>query len=289
MQLLENVSEYIHNPYPLWEYELTNKLVSHQWDKLNALGVINLADYTIPRCIYPDSIVSVKKIPVIGASGSSGIVFQELPDFDSLQSFYEEHGLEPASESEEISNGSLAKLQSAIGVFDLLEPVKNCISTLVKSIQVLKQVDIEIDTSYSHPKIPFSVFVSVCEDDSILSNLRVAESILHEAMHLKLTLIESVVELVKPDTGNFFYSPWREEKRPAQGILHGLFVFTAIREFYLGIANLYQDNIKVVRFLKFRIEDINNEIRTLKDFDCNEDLSDNGKIIVANLLKYYFG
>ncbi|MEJ7684092.1 MAG: hypothetical protein WKG06_40815 [Segetibacter sp.] len=103
-----------------------------------------------------------------------------------MQSFYDEHGLELLTENEIEADGALWKLKKAISILRLIEPAYNCITDLIRSIQILRQPDVEIDLSYSHPQIPFSIFLSVCDDDSIVSSLRVAESILHEAMHLKV-------------------------------------------------------------------------------------------------------
>lgn len=149
-----------------------------------------------------------------------------------LQSFYDEHGLDLLTESEIEADGALMKFKKAISILHLIEPAYDSITDLVRSIHILKQPDAEIDVSYSHPQIPFSIFVSVCADDSTISNLRVVESILHEAMHLKLTLIENIVPLIKQDSCLLSYSPWRDEHRPTRGVLHGMFVFKVIKDFY---------------------------------------------------------
>jgi hypothetical protein len=46
---------------------------------------------------------------------------------------------------------------------------------------------------YSSPAIPFSIFVSVPPADERNVVARLAEAIIHEAMHLQLTLIEAIV------------------------------------------------------------------------------------------------
>ncbi len=211
------------------------------------------------------------------------IVYLEAPSFEYLLKFYDEHGLYPCSEDDLESNAAITKLKSAFAIIDLVKPAHFCITKLVRSIQVLKQEDEEVDVSYSHPKIPFSIFVSVCQDNSMLSNLRVAESILHEAMHLKLTLIENVMPLVKPNTGNLYFSPWREEKRPAQGVLHGAFVFCAILHFCkLILSNL--KSLNEINYVLFRIQQISDEIKQLKDFHLCDDLTTDGAILIKNLL-----
>jgi HEXXH motif-containing protein len=153
----------------------------------------------------------------------------------------------------------------------------------VRTIQVLRTDDADIDLSYSHPNIPFSIFISVCDNESMISNLRVAESILHEAMHLKLTLIEDLIPLIKPDTNSLYYSPWRNEERPAKGVLHGLFVFRAIREFYkeLQKIGIFIDS---ENYLENRLREIENEVEQLKDFATSPSLNELGTNLVISLL-----
>jgi HEXXH motif-containing protein len=163
-----------------------------------------------------------------------------------------------------------------------VRPVLDDVLTLVRSIQVLQSEDDEIDVSYSHPGIAFSIFVSLCKDISPLSDLRVAESILHEAMHLKLTLIEKIVPLVKVDTGNRYYSPWREELRPARGVLHGMFVFRTILDFFRGLG--VPEGEGIAGYLTFRKEQIIHELRQLRGFYTCPDFTPDGAILTENLL-----
>ena len=201
-----------------------------------------------------------------------------------LHSFYNEHGLEPLNE-QEIESNVLCKLQGALKILQQVKPVFDCIENLVRTIQVLRTGDADIDLSYSHPKIPFSIFVSVCEDDLDISNLRVAESILHEALHLKLTLIENILPLVNTDIDNTYYSPWRDENRPTQGILHGMFVFKVIKDFYellstKDLANSDQES----DFIKYRVEAIHYELQLLTDFPKSEGLTHFGKELARRLI-----
>jgi hypothetical protein len=66
--------------------------------------------------------------------------------------------------------------------------------TLSRSIgwplRSLHVADPEFDISHSDPEVPFSIFVSVPGVDEPYGPLRLAEQIVHECMHLQLTLIE---------------------------------------------------------------------------------------------------
>jgi HEXXH motif-containing protein len=67
--------------------------------------------------------------------------------------------------------------------------------------------------------------------------LFVAEMLLHEFSHNKLRLLEEEFPLLLPESQNTaeFYSPWRDEPRPLEGIQHGLFVFSSIAYFWLSV------------------------------------------------------
>ncbi|HEX8333008.1 MAG TPA: HEXXH motif-containing putative peptide modification protein, partial [Segetibacter sp.] len=233
MELATQIRKFIERPYPLWETTLTSQLAQHKWKEFERKGFQSFSDYSTDRFLLGDLAPEIGKKKEI----ADRLLYVEMPSFQ-LQSFYDEHGLELLTENEIEVDAALLKLNKAFSVLRNIEPAYDCISLLVRSIHILRQADVEIDLSYSHPNIPFSIFVSVCADDSTISNLRVAESILHEAMHLKLTLIENFIPLVRLNTNSTFYSPWRDEERPVRGVLHGLFVFTAIIEFYKELCDL---------------------------------------------------
>ncbi len=67
--------------------------------------------------------------------------------------------------------------------------------------------------------------------------LYLAEMLVHEFSHNKLRLLQDVDMLIKPESlGNpSFYSPWRDDPRPLDGLQHGLFVFGNIACFWLNV------------------------------------------------------
>ena len=83
------------------------------------------------------------------------------------------------------------------------------------------------DVSHSEPIWRDRIFVSVPERSDDIGALRLAESVIHEAMHLHLTLCEMETPLVTIGAA-YLRSPWRPEPRPASGVLHGLFVFQCL-------------------------------------------------------------
>lgn len=274
----QQVLQFIQHPFPLWETALTSLLVEDKWHDLKTKGFSAPDSYNTAGIWLDNPSLKMAEKKCIPQSN-----LQLEMTSAHLDTFYEENGLELLSEDEIEKSGTLLKLSKAISVLHLIEPAYECITDLVCTIQVLRQPEPEVDLSYSHPQIPFSIFLSVCEDDSTISNLRVAESILHEAMHLKLTLIENTVPLLKPNDHSVYYSPWREDERPVGGVLHGLFVFKAILEFY---KELYKTKklLEADHYINTRNSQVKKEIAQLKDFEASSGLTSAGASLARSLL-----
>jgi HEXXH motif-containing protein len=90
------------------------------------------------------------------------------------------------------------------------------------------------DISHSEPRWRSTIFVSMPERTDGVGNLRFAEGVIHEAMHLHLTNAEEVTPLVNDFDGRM-PSPWRAEARTYQGVLHALFVFACLAAFFRQI------------------------------------------------------
>ncbi len=280
MNLLETVYNYIDNPYPLWKSEITTALVSDKLESLKMNGLPHREEYSTSWSINNNFANTIRQS--VAEDSEFGNVYLEAPS-DNLSPFYQEHGLIPNTYYDTILGSDKNELKKAFDTIGLIEPALTDVTKLVRCIQVLEQPDPEIDVSYSHPNSPFSIFVSVCNQSSNISNLRVAESIIHEAMHLKLTLIENVLPLVEPFKGKLYYSPWRDEKRPAQGVLHGAFVFRVVHDFYKSISK-HDFSDDTTNFINERRNQIVYEISQLKRFTSCNDLTENGAILAKNLL-----
>lgn len=62
-----------------------------------------------------------------------------------------------------------------------------------------------------------------------------AELLVHEFGHSKFGVLLSLVDLLEPDGDNEtprFYAPWRDDPRPAAGVLHGVYSFLGVTAFY---------------------------------------------------------
>ena len=278
MTLHQHIEKYISDPFPLWDNELTKLLVDDKWNKLSACSPLQASyTYSILNSIikgqnYTESTIALK-----------GTNIKIAVPIDALQSFYDKHGLH-VSDIKNKQNNIIAKVESALQVIRSVPEVFSFINKIVKSVQIIDAEYPDTDTSYSHPNIPFSIFFSVCDDTSVISDLRVAESIIHESMHLFLTLIESQVELILQGSKSTHYSPWRDELRPLRGVLHGMFVFKVVKNFYKEI--LLSDCMETElykNYISLRISDIDSELTTVKNFQHEVELTNWGKILSSKL------
>lgn len=278
--LQKAIQDYIEQPLPLWENNITQLLVEHKSVELAKQSQIIPNPYTIAGCIIKNKSVSEVSLSLSGTNHHIKIV---LPS-DDLKEFYKQHGIEPVSITTIESTNAIAKIVTALDILKQIEPIHDFILKIVKSVQLIKAEYTDTDISYSHPDIPFSVFFSVCDEVSGISDLRVAESILHEAMHLKLTLIEEIVPLIVPNAKGLYFSPWRDEPRPARGVLHGLFVFRALFDFLTAIYNTKIFPNEVKDYIQLRIKEVTEDISQLQKFAGCPDLTKNGAILTINLL-----
>jgi uncharacterized protein len=59
-----------------------------------------------------------------------------------------------------------------------------------------------------------------------------AETLVHEAQHLKLCALLDLVRLTLPDDGQRYYAPWRDDPRPASALLQGAYAFLGVSSFW---------------------------------------------------------
>jgi HEXXH motif-containing protein len=111
--------------------------------------------------------------------------------------------------------------------------VARVVAALTGTVHVLA-AEPGYDISHSEPSWHDRIFVSFPERDDRVGALRLAESVLHEAMHLHLTLFEQHTPCVEATEGEI-HSPWRKAPRPYGGVLHGLFVFRCLADFMAGL------------------------------------------------------
>lgn len=174
-----------------------------------------------------------------------------------------------------------ALITEAFAALDVEPNLLNSISNLVASIHRIEAQGPGFDSSHSDPELPFSIFVSVPIGEA-MAPLRLAESILHEAMHLQLSLIESRCSLVRRTTGKG-YSPWQKAQRPISGLLHGLYVFVVIDSWFgMCLAGTMDDSER--EFAERRRRDIQSEVAEVEWMRDSDDLSELGNAFTRRLL-----
>ncbi|MER6172512.1 HEXXH motif domain-containing protein [Streptosporangium sp. NPDC001681] len=62
--------------------------------------------------------------------------------------------------------------------------------------------------------------------------LGLAATLAHEIQHAKLTALTDVIPLTLPDDGRRYYAPWRDDPRPAYGLLQGSYAYLGVAEFW---------------------------------------------------------
>ncbi|MEV0202086.1 HEXXH motif-containing putative peptide modification protein [Nonomuraea sp. NPDC050691] len=71
--------------------------------------------------------------------------------------------------------------------------------------------------------------------------LWLAGTFAHEVQHAKLGALLALVPLLRPDDGRRFYAPWRDDPRPAHGLLHGAYAFLGVSGFWRRQRSLLED------------------------------------------------
>ena len=156
------------------------------------------------------------------------------------------------------------------------------VAALIRSCHVLKPENESFDVSYSDPRVPFSVFVSVPRGRGETNALRVAESLVHEAMHLQLTLIERLLPLVDESEQTYF-SPWKRTRSP-RGILHALYVFRVVESFLERLLRLSGWSAAGVDHMRKRRCEIGRQISEVRAFKAHPALTDVGTCFAGLLV-----
>lgn len=59
-----------------------------------------------------------------------------------------------------------------------------------------------------------------------------AETVVHELQHSKLNAVLDLVTLHESTSNRLCYAPWRHDPRPLSGLLHGIYAFTGVVEYW---------------------------------------------------------
>ena len=277
--VLQNRSE------PLWFPGLAEPISRVVWNQLERDIGITPTSYGTSRLLRGNSreVRSIVTRCSLGLSSgvhgcTGGIPIEMLPADIARQFVGDDVQF---LEAHKVVGTVAAQLEEALYLLNLVPTVWPTVCMLVRSLHIIDAGGDETDVSFSDPTVPFSVFVSVPRVWSEEAALRVAEAILHEAMHLHLTLVDRVIPLVVPQQLTY-YSPWRDKERDSEGMLQALYVFGVIRSFLRLIP---ERRISTVNdYVVDRIAQINWQIEQAQDFRGCEELTPEGGALVARLL-----
>lgn len=218
---------------PLWLPDVTDALVAIGQQTLHLQTGITMSHYGTARVLAGDAKAPRHVVARLSFGPSTeGVAFDMLAEclLGDVARRYQGVGLAFYPPDTTASTLILDCVQEAIDILTSLPTLHRTVAKLVRVCHLIKPADDDYDMSYSDPQVPFSIFVSVPQRRRTNDVLRVAESIVHEAMHLQLTLIEQATPLVHPSDERYF-SPWKSAYRSLQGVLHALYVFRVIAQY----------------------------------------------------------
>lgn len=177
-----------------------------------------------------------------------------------------------------IATSALDGLRRAVALLQQVPTLAATVGSLTKSIHVLETPEPGFDISFSDPSIPFSVFLNISQGR--FADLRTAEALVHEAMHLQLSLIERLAPIAKVDQG-LHYSPWKRTQRPVTGLIHALYVFRVIDQW---LAHLPKTSDEERAYAEKRRQEIGDEIKQLVPASLVSHLTVEGQLLLRRLL-----
>ena len=255
------------------------------WDALSPMGLRRYAAgvpewhrYSTTRCIVDRDPVAAFAAREWDSPIDPGISIELLPE--EIQRKW--RNLAFATKQEMIEMGFSGLLAKSLELIRSVPALRGTVAGTCRSLHVLLASTSEVDVSYSEPSLPFSIFVSCPPATQRDRTERLAESVLHEALHLQLTLVDTVTPLVVEGARQTrIFSPWKNEWRELRGLLHSVYVFGNLRAFWEHLA---VSRCESVRFARRRVEDISEELDAVRTVGTNRFLSARGRRLAASYL-----
>ncbi|HET9639594.1 MAG TPA: cyclophane-forming radical SAM/SPASM peptide maturase YhhB [Allosphingosinicella sp.] len=142
-------------------------------------------------------------------------------------------GASIAFEGPEVAASAAPVVSEALDIIGEWRPaLREEIGRICRAVQFVRDPSAHPEkiVSFSDNSVPGALFVSVVQGDRIIDPYDLADSLIHEHRHQKLYLLERRFPMTEP--GGLVVSPWREDLRPASGVLHAVFVFIELRRFW---------------------------------------------------------
>ncbi len=259
-----------------WFSDMSKIVTAVVWGKFAHCGFIP-ANYDTHRWLKNDPTAARPHFGTLDLGNSLQCRVETLPASSRIR--YEKSGLIflPCVSIK----ASIPILQSALSFVALVPSLHATVARYLRSLHILQAPGGDYDVSHSDPKVPFSIFVSIPISERE-RRLRLAESIIHECMHLQLTLIEEMLPLVTDQEARSF-SPWLRTLRPLAGVLHGLYVFTVIHTWFKVLRHdaLLTPNERA--FARKRQDEIAQEATQVAGFASMEGLTNEGRCLARYL------
>ncbi|MFJ4819574.1 HEXXH motif domain-containing protein [Streptomyces sp. NPDC088801] len=133
---------------------------------------------------------------------------------------------------EELSTRDLRKWSERVaGAWRILAQrhpdTAQAMSTSVQAIVPLRSDMAGSTVAATSPAVFGAIATSLAGDD-----LTFAETLVHEFQHLKLCAVLDLFPLVMAGGGALSYAPWREDPRPARGLLQGAYAYLGVTRFW---------------------------------------------------------
>ncbi len=136
-------------------------------------------------------------------------------------------------EGAEVAEQGRALVAEAMEIIERWRPaVAKELRSICAAVQFVRDPSAHPDkiVSFSDNSVPGALFVSIVQGSGLIDPYDLADSLVHEYRHQKLYLFERSHPTTSP--GALVVSPWREDLRPASGLLHAIFVFVELRRFW---------------------------------------------------------
>ena len=136
------------------------------------------------------------------------------------------------------------------GAWELLE---RCHSEVAAEVATIVRVVVPLrrptqgQVSSSSPE----TFGAIATSDPV-DPVTLAVTLTHETQHLKLSALLDLVPLTKPDDGSRYYAPWRDDPRPASGLLQGTYAYLGVTGFWRRMRQETETTFVMTQFARWR-------------------------------------
>lgn len=215
----------------------------------------------------------LRDVPTIAIKPTGGRWLSDR--IGSPPAFIRQHIKAQGLEPRELGVAELELFEAAEDMIALVPSLSAIVEAAVGEVYLLK-AEAGYDISHSEPRWKSLIFVSVPDRTDSVGALRVAESVVHEAMHLQLTIFENATPIVADKSGTMT-SPWRRKARPFRGVAHGLFVFSCLSAYFKALVDFTAEPAS--SHLQARIDDIRAEVATINLGELARGLTPTGGVL----------